>query len=57
VRLKKYNLHPSALKINCKSFCEVGYANFGQMFFATKRISMEIWLKVGWPACPVAKDL
>jgi len=29
--------HPSAVKINCKSFCEVAYANFGQTFFATVR--------------------
>jgi len=29
--------HPSAVKIICKSFCEVAYANFGQTFFATVR--------------------
>jgi len=47
-RLKGYIIHPSAVKINCKSFCEVAYANFGQTFFATvKRISIEIWLGVG----------
>jgi len=31
-RLKGYILHSSVVKINCKSFCEVGYANFGQTF-------------------------
>jgi len=36
-RLKGYIIHPSAVKINCKSFCEVAYANFGQTFFATLR--------------------
>jgi len=36
-RWKGYILHPSAVKINCKSFCEVGYANFSQTFFATVR--------------------
>ena len=36
-RLKGYILHPSAVKINCKSFCEAGYANFGQTFVATVR--------------------
>ena len=35
--LKKYILHPSAVKINFKSFCEVGYANFGQTFFDSVR--------------------
>jgi len=29
--------HPSAVKINRKSFFEVAYANFGQTFFATVR--------------------
>jgi len=36
-RFKGYILHPSAVKMNRKSFCEVGYANFGQTFFATVR--------------------
>jgi len=36
-RLKRYILPPSAVKINCKSFCEVGYANFSQTFFVTAR--------------------
>jgi len=36
-RLKGYIIHPSAVKINYKSFCEVAYANFGQTFFATVR--------------------
>jgi len=36
-RLKGYIIHPSAVKINRKSFCEVAYANFGQTFFATLR--------------------
>jgi len=31
--LKGYILHPSAVKINSKSFCDVGYANFGPTFF------------------------
>jgi len=35
--LKGQILHPSAVKINCKSFCEVAYANFAQIFFATVR--------------------
>jgi len=33
----EYINHPSAVKINCKSFCEVAYAYFGQTFFATVR--------------------
>jgi len=33
-RLKGYVLHPSAVKTNCKSLCEAGYANFSQTFFA-----------------------
>jgi len=36
-RLKGYILHPSAVKINCQSFCELAYANFGQIFFASVR--------------------
>ena len=36
-RLKEYIIYPSAVKINCKSSCEVAYANFGQTFFATVR--------------------
>jgi len=36
-RFKGYIIHPSAVKIICKSFCEVAYANFGQTFFATVR--------------------
>jgi len=49
-RFKGYILHPSAVKVNCKSFCEVDYANFGQWR------STEIWLGVGLHAsCPVAK--
>jgi len=36
-KLKGCIIHPSAVKINCKPFCEVGYANFGQIFFATVR--------------------
>ena len=36
-RLKKQILHPSAVKINCKSFLQVAYANVGQKFFATVR--------------------
>jgi len=32
-----YILHPTALKIICKSFCEVDYANFGQTYFGTVR--------------------
>jgi len=32
--MKGYIIHPSAVKINCKSFCEEAYANFGQIFFA-----------------------
>jgi len=35
--LKGYFHHPSAVKINCRSFCEVGYAGFSQTFFATVR--------------------
>ena len=35
--LKGYIIHPPAVKINCKSFCEVAYANLGQTFFATVR--------------------
>jgi len=35
--LKGQILHPSAVKINCKSFFEVAYANFGQTYFATVR--------------------
>jgi len=31
-RLKGYILDASAVKINCKSFCEVAYTNFGQTF-------------------------
>jgi len=46
-RLKGYTLHPSAVKINCKSFCEVDCANFSPNIFCyCKRISMEIWLGV-----------
>jgi len=33
-RLKGQILHPPAVKINCKSFFEIAYANFGQTFFA-----------------------
>ena len=57
---EEYSHYPSAAKINCKSFCKVGYANFGQTFFATsKRISMEILVGVGLHAwCPLlTKDL
>jgi len=36
-RLKGYIFHPSAVKINCESLCEVAYANFGQTFFVTVR--------------------
>jgi len=36
-RLKRYALHPSAVKIICKSFCEASYINFGQTLFATVR--------------------
>jgi len=36
-RLKGHIICPSAVKINCKSFSEVAYANFGQTFFATVR--------------------
>jgi len=36
-RLKGYIIHPSAVKINCKSSCEAAYANFDQTFFATVR--------------------
>jgi len=35
--LKGNITYPSAVKINCKSFCEVAYANFGQTFFAPVR--------------------
>ena len=31
-RIKGYILRPSAVKINCKSFCEVGYANLIKHF-------------------------
>jgi len=31
-RLKGCTLHPSAVKIICKLFCEEGHANFGQTF-------------------------
>jgi len=44
-RFKGYILHPSAVKVNCKSFCEVGCANFGQLFFATVR---EYQRRFGW---------
>ena len=30
-RLKGYMVHASAVKINCKSFCEMGYARGGQI--------------------------
>jgi len=33
-RLKGNIIHPSAVKINCKSFCEEAHANFGQIFCA-----------------------
>jgi len=36
-RLKGQILHSSAVKIYCRSFCEVAHANFGQTFFATVR--------------------
>jgi len=36
-RLKGYIIHPSAVKIDCESFCEVAYDNFGQTFFAAVR--------------------
>jgi len=36
-RLKGQILQPLAVKINCKSFFEEAYANFGQTFFATVR--------------------
>jgi len=36
-RLKGHIIHPSAVKINCKSFCELAYAIFGETFFATVR--------------------
>jgi len=58
-RLKGQILHPSAVKINCKSFFQVAYANCDETFFAhCKRISIEIWLGVGLHArCPAAKNL
>jgi len=34
-RLKRYIIRPSVVKMTCKSFCEVAYANFGQTFVAT----------------------
>jgi len=30
-RLKEYVVHASAVKINCKSFCEVGYTRGGKI--------------------------
>jgi len=39
---------PTSTKNRCKSFCEVGYANFRpNVFVAGKRISMEILVGVG----------
>jgi len=37
VRLKGGIIDPSAVKINCKSFCEVATLNFSQTFFANVR--------------------
>ena len=57
-RLKGQILHPSAVKIYCRSFCEVAYTILAKHFFYCKRISIEIWLGVGLHArCPVNKNL